>query len=75
MRLENTDTVYCLTQLCHDGLTHQAHPGAGGGVEVVAGTTGGRVVRQPESVTPEPVPGVSEQLPGSNYVVHDGLPG
>ena len=42
MRVENTDTVYCLTQLCHDGLTHQAHPAPGRGVEVVPGTTGGQ---------------------------------
>ena len=31
-------TLYCLTQLCHDGLTHQAHPCPSRRVEVVAGT-------------------------------------
>ena len=73
-------TLSPLTELRHDGLADQTHPGARARVEVVfyAAGVGRRVVwvsLEVEVVTPEPSLGVSEHPPHSHYVIHQPLPG
>ena len=69
-------TLNPLTELRHDGLADQTHPGACSRVEVVCGAAGGRAgLGEPEAITPEPVAGVSEHPPHTHQVIHQPLLG